>query len=346
MAITSKPFGVTKKGENVTAYTITNKQGAYITLLDFGAILQTVCVPDKNGVLTDVALGLDTVEKYEGDGNGFGATVGRIANRIAGGTFELNGVRYYLEKNENGVNNLHSGPNAYHKRMWAAACDGDNKVVFSIVSPDGDQGYPGKFEISVSYTFTDDNEIIIEYDGIADADTAVNMTNHSYWNLNGHANGFVYDHELQILADSFIPVNENSIPVGYTSYVEGTVFDFRLPKAIGEDIDANVRQLRQTGGFDHLWVLNGEGYRKACCARGNISGIKLTVFTDQYGVQFYAGNFIAGPTGKDGASYEPRSGFSLETQKCSEALNQDAFAPIILRAGERYQTKTSFMLSV
>ena len=346
MSITSKAFGATVKGENVTAYTITNKQGAYITLLDFGAILQAVCVPDKNGVLTDVLLGLDTVKKYEGDGNAFGATIGRVANRIAGGTFELNGVRYQLETNENGINSLHSGPDGYHKRVWQTAFEGDNKVVFSICSPDGDQGYPGKFEISVSYTFTDDNEIIINYDGVSDADTPVNMTNHSYWNLNGHANGFIYDHDLQIHADSFVPVNENSIPVGYTSIVEGTVFDFRLAKAIGADIDANVLQLRQTGGFDHLWLLNGEGYREVANAKGNISGITLKVFSDQYGIQFYAGNFIAGPDGKDGAHYEPRSGFALETQKCSESLNQDAFPSIILRAGEKYHTRTAFVLGV
>ena len=346
MSITSKAFGATVKGENVTAYTITNKQGAYITLLDFGAILQAVCVPDKNGVLTDVLLGLDTVEKYEGDGNAFGATIGRVANRIAGGTFELNGVRYQLETNENGINSLHSGPDGYHKRVWKADFEGDNKVVFSICSPDGDQGYPGQFEISVSYTFTDDNEIIIDYDGVSDADTPVNMTNHSYWNLNGHMSGFIYDHDLQIHADSFVPVNGNSIPVGYTSVVEGTVFDFRLAKAIGEDIDANVLQLRQTGGFDHLWLLNGEGYREVANAKGNISGITLKVFSDQYGIQFYAGNFIGGPDGKDGAHYEPRSGFALETQMCSESVNQDAFPSIILRAGEKYHTRTAFVLGV
>ena len=346
MSITSKPFGATVKGENVTAYTITNKHGAYVTLLDFGAILQAVCVPDKNGAMTDVMLGLDTVEKYEGDANAFGATIGRVANRIAGGTFELNGVRYQLNKNENGITSLHSGPDGYHKRVWSAECAGENKVVFSLCSPDGDQGYPGKFDVSVSYTFTDDNEIIIDYDGIADAVTPVNMTNHSYWNLNGHANGFVYDHDLQIYADSFFPVDDKSIQVGYTSFVEGTVFDFRLAKSIGEDIDANVLQLRQTGGFDHLWLPNGEGYREVANAKGNISGITLKVFSDQYGIQFYAGNFIGGPNGKDGVHYEPRSGFALETQKCSEAVNQEAFPSIILKAGEKYHTRTAFVLGV
>lgn len=346
MSITSKAFGVTKKGENVTAYTITNKQGAYITLLDFGAILQAVCVPDKNGVLTDVLLGLDTVEKYEGDSNAFGATIGRVANRIGDGTFELNGVRYNLDKNENGITTLHSGFSGYHKRVWAAACEGENKVVFSIESPDGDQGFPGKFCVSVSYTFTDDNEIIIDYDGVSDTDTVVNMTNHSYWNLNGHACGFIYDHDLQIFADSFVPVNDKSLPVGYTSVVEGTVFDFRLTKPIGENINANVLQLRQTGGYDHLWVLNGEGYREVANAKGNISGITLKVFSDQYGIQFYAGNFIGGPAGKDGAQYEPRSGFALETQLCSDAVNQDAFPSITLKAGEPYRTRTAFVLGI
>ncbi len=343
MKIESSLFGQTKDGRQVTAYTIRNSSGAYIRVIDFGAILVDVVVPDRDGKLTDVCLGYDNVADYELNPPYFGATIGRNGNRIEGGAFNLGGVDYQLALNENDRNNLHSGPDGYNFRLWEGVpCEEDGSVAFSLLSPDGDQGFPGTLKITVTYSFTENNEVVIRYDGRSDADTVINMTNHSYFNLDGHGAGTIMEHELMINADGYTPVDEFSIPYGTVESVEGTPFDFREMKMIGRDAYAEDEQLKHTGGYDHNFALNGAGMRKAAEAKSSKSGITMTVNTDQPGLQFYAGNFISGPSGKGGAEYRPRDGFALETQHFPNSVNVLAFESPKVDAGEEYLTVTSY----
>jgi aldose 1-epimerase len=347
MKIESSLFGETREGRKVTAYTVTNSSGASMTVLDFGAVLQSVIVPDRNGTLTDVALGYDRVEDYEVNPPHFGATIGRNGNRIEGASFNLNGQDYQLELNENGKNNLHSGPDGYEFRMWDAKVNEANGCVsFHILSPDGDQGFPGNFNVTVTYMLTEDNKVKIHYEGSSDADTIANMTNHSYFNLNGEGSGTIMNHTLQIDADGYTPVDEYSIPYGTVDSVAGTPFDFRRGKTIAQDADVKDEQLEHTGGYDHNFALNGSGLRNVACAIGDLSGIKMTVMTDQPGIQFYAGNFISGPVGKKGHAYGRHEGFALETQHFPNSVNVLAFDSPKLEAGETYSITTCYTFSV
>lgn len=347
MKIESSSFGTTKDGSLVTAWKISNDRGSYIRVIDFGAILVDVVVPDKDGNLRDVALGYDNIEAYEENPPYFGATIGRCGNRIESGEFNLGGVDYQLALNENGRNSLHSGPDGYHNRMWKGTADEANGCVsFTIVSPDGDQGFPGCLNMKVTYQLTEDNCVSIRYDGKCDADTVVNMTNHSYFNLDGEGAGSIMEHELQIDAEGFTPVDEYSIPYGTVEPVEGTPFDFRKMKMIGRDAYSNDEQLAHTGGYDHNFALNGTGFRCVASARSDKSGITMNVLTDQPGLQFYAGNFISGPKGKGGKEYRPRDGFALETQHFPNSVNVLAFESPKLSAGEDYCTVTSYEFGV
>ena len=335
---------MTKDGKEVHKYFIANEQGANLEVIDYGAILVSVCVPDNTGLLRDVVLGYDRLEDYEENPNFFGATIGRSCNRIANGRFEINSVTYQMDQNEN-ENNLHSGKNGFEKRIWNVdEADGDH-VVFSLLSPDGDEGFPGEFKISVTYTLTEENEVKIHYSGICDKDTVANMTNHSYFNLGGHDSGLVLDQILQINADSFTPVADSkSIPTGEIAPVKGTPMDFTDEKPIGRDMEADFEQLVFTGGYDHNYVLNNQNgtVRLAAKAKCEESGIGLEVYTDTPGVQFYAGNFISGSAGKDGVSYEPRTGFCLETQYYPNSINEPGFPSPILKKGDQYETTTIY----
>ncbi len=347
MKITSSEFGTTKDGQQVIAYTITNSKGSSITMIDYGAILKDIIVPDRDGRLVDVALGYDRVENYEVNPPHFGATIGRNGNRIEGGSFTLNGTDYQLAQNENDRNNLHSGPDGYEFRMWEAQTNEANGcVTFSIVSPDGDQGFPGELRIAVTYMLTEENKVKIHYEGVCDRDTIVNMTNHSYFNLDGESAGSIMDHILMIDADCFTPVDEYSIPYGTLESVEGTPFDFREPKKIGRDAGAESEQLEHTGGYDHNFALNGEGLRVVAKAVSEKTGITMTVMTDLPGVQFYAGNFISGPAGKGGHEYGKREGFCLETQYFPNSVNVLAFESPKLEAGEHYSTTTCYTFGI
>lgn len=343
MKIESSSFGTTKDGSQVTAYTVTNHQGAYITVIDYGAVLQSIGMPDAEGKIIDVALGYDNVASYEVNPPHFGATIGRNGNRIEEGAFSLDGVDYQLEKNEKGRNNLHSGPDGYEFRMWEARADEANGCVsFSIVSPDGDQGFPGEFRVTVTYMLTEENKVKIHYEGTADRSTVANMTNHSYFNLNGHNSGSILEHTLQINADGYVPVDENSIPYGTVESVEGTPFDFRKPKKIGQDAEAASEQLAHTGGYDHNFALNGSGLREVASAKGDVSGITMKVLTDLPGMQFYTGNFISGPQGKGGTDYHVHDGFCLETQYFPNSINVLAFESPKLPEGTAYSTTTCY----
>ncbi len=337
-------FGTTPDGEKVSLYTLKNNRGASISVSDFGALLVRVCVPDREETLRDVVLGYDDIDEYISGSGCFGAVIGRCGNRTANARFQLNGITYHLTQNENG-NNLHSGPDSYDKRMWTVSEAADQEVSFELISPDKDQGFPGCLKLTVTYSLTDDNCVKIHYQGICDQDTVVNMTNHSYFNLNGADSGTtVEDHLLKIYADTYTPVaDSSSIPTGEIISVRGTPFDFTERKQIGQDIRAKSDQLRYTGGYDHNFILRqGEGIREMAEAFSEKSGIRMLAYTDCPAVQFYTGNSIGNKKGKRGAVYKDLSGFCLESQYCPNAVNTPAFLSPVVKAGDRYDSLTAY----
>lgn len=347
MSVEKQSFGTTKKGEAISLYTVTNKNGMVMKVTDFGAILVSVLVPDKNGVLTDVVLGYDHGEDYQVNSPHFGATIGRNGNRIKDASFVLNGKKIQLTPNEKG-NSLHSGPDGFEFMMWEAETK-EQAVAFRHHSPDGEQGFPGNFDVTVTYTLTDDNSVEIHYEGISDQDTVANMTNHSYFNLGGHDSGNVYEQTIQLNATTYTSVSDSkSIPTGELAPVAGTPMDFTEPKAIGKEIDADFEQLQMTGGYDHNFVLDKpEGafdwMAKAYCEK---TGIAMEAYTDCPAVQFYAANFLNNEKGKNGAVYDKRHAFCLESQYCPNAVNDTHFAQPFLKAGEKYDTKTVYRFLV
>ena len=310
---------------------------------DFGAILVKLIVPNKDGEKADVVLGFDHLEQYEENPNFFGSTVGRSANRIGGAAFQIDGVTYHLTANEN-ENNLHSDfYHGFHKVLWNADMkDGENAVVFSYNSPDGENGFPGNLKISVTYTLKNDNSLQISYDGISDKKTIINMTNHSYFNLAGHDAGSICDEKMMIDADAFTETDAELIPTGTVIPVEGTPMDFREGKKVAKEIGADYKPLKLAGGYDHNWVLNGSGFRKVASAESEETGIKMEVYTDLPGIQFYSGNFLAGAKGKEGAVYGKGCGICFETQYFPDAIHKDNFESPITKAGEVYDTTTTY----
>ena len=332
----------TRSFGNATMYTFENKNGMVMEVTDFGAVLYSLMVPDKDGNLVDVNLGYATPEAYAKETSGFGATIGRNGNRIGKAKFTLNGKVYELAQNNNG-NNLHSGHDYYQHRMWTVKETTENSIVFSLHSPDGDQGFPGNFDVDVTYTLTDDNELKIDYDGMADADTVINMTNHSYFNLNGHASGNILEHELWVDADAFTATDDKLIPTGEIRSVEGSPMDFRVKKLVGRDIDADYDALNYAGGYDHNWCLNNNGeFKKVIEISSDLSGITMEVYTDLPGVQIYAGNFLVSEPGKSGATYKKRQGICFETQHYPDAINHDNFPSPVVKKGEAYRTTTVY----
>ena len=339
-------FGITSTGQEASKYTIKNASGAQIVVTDFGASLVSVIVPDEQGNMIDVVLGYDEVAPYETNSNYFGATVGRNCNRTKGAAYKINGVTYHMEKNEN-ENNLHSGSTSYARRIWQVKEFATNFITFTILSPDGDGGFPGNFYIDLTYTLTDDNQVKLHYDGVCDQDTIANLTNHSYFNLSGHDSGSVMNHTLMIDADAFTPVEDSkSITTGEITPVEGTPMDFRTEKEIGKEIDADYDQLIYTKGYDHNYVLNKQdsGIRLFARAKSPVTGIVMEAYTDAPGVQFYAGNYIGGPVGKNGASYDIRHGFCLETQYYPNSANFAHFPSPVLPKGKKYDTTTIYKI--
>lgn len=333
----------TRSFGNATMYTFENKNGMVMEVTDFGATLYSLIVPDKDENPIDVVLGYDSTEEYMGpSGTGFGATIGRNGNRIGKAEFTLNGKTYQLDKNNNG-NNLHSGLDYYHYRMWTVKETTENSITLSLHSPDGDQGFPGNFGVDVTYTLTDDNELKIDYNGVSDADTVINMTNHSYFNLNGHASGNILEHELWVDADAFTATDDKLIPTGEIRLVEGSPMDFRVKKLVGRDIDADYDALNYAGGYDHNWCLNNNGeFKKVIEISSDLSGITMEVYTDLPGVQIYAGNFLVSEPGKSGATYKKRQGICFETQHYPDAINHDNFPSPIVKKGEVYKTTTVY----
>ena len=338
-----RSFGTGKNGEAATLYTFENKNGMVMEVSDFGATLYSLIVPDKDNNPCDVVLGYDSPDGYMGpSGTGFGATIGRNGNRIGKARFVLNGKTYELDKNNNG-NNLHSGLDYYHYRMWEVKETTENSITFSIHSPDGDQGYPGTFDVDVTYTLTEDNALQIDYHGVPQADTIVNMTNHSYFNLNGHASGNILEQEVWVDADAFTATDVELIPTGEIVPVEGTPMDFRVKKKIGRDIGENYEALVFGGGYDHNWCLNNNGkFAKVIEMSSDVSGITMEVYTDLPGVQIYSGNYLGEEKGKDGIVYHQRQGICFETQHYPDAINHDNFPSPVVKAGEEYRTRTVY----
>ena len=351
MSVTIREFGERMTGEKVNIYHLENKSGAFAEVTQFGAILVKLCVPDKNGILTDVVLGYDDLDGYEVNSCFFGATIGRNGNRIADAKLFLDGKEIVLPQNEN-ENNLHSGPDGFEKKVWKEedVSQEKNSVTFSYLSPDGEKGFPGEFRVSVRYEFTDENELKIRYTGICDEDTVANLTNHSYFNLSGEGSGSILDQNLKIMASRYTPVKDNkAIPTGEYAPVEGTPMDFTSYKVIGKDIEEPFDQLLFTGGFDHNYVV--DNYAKGnmhpiASAYSDQTGIVMTVSTDCPCVQFYAGNFIKQENGKNGHVYGKRDGFCLETQVEPNAVNEETFHSPVLKAGDHYNSNTAYRFSV
>lgn len=339
MAVSSRPFGHTAAGAAVTACTLKNKNGMTVTVLDYGATVQALTVPNGQRGFTDVALGYDTVGEYERSGDYLGATIGRVGNRIGGARFSLNGTEHVLAKND-GENHLHGGIKGFDKVMWQVQAK-ENALVCSYLSPDGEEGYPGNLQVTVTFSLSDDNALSIAYEAVSDRDTPVNMTNHTYFNLNG--GGSVLDHELQIFAERFCENDAGCLPTGRLLEVAGTPFDFRRAKTIGRDIGADCEQLRRGKGYDHNYVLSG---KKAAVLYSAGSGIEMTVETDLPGMQLYAAGGLTDRTGKGGAPIVNRGAACLETQLYPNGMDCWGFPSPILRAGQKMHTETVYRFAV
>ena len=344
MSVQVKEFGKTADGRTVNVYRITNASGAWVEVLDYGCTLRSICVPDREGSLVDVCLGYDTVAEYEANDGYLGAFVGRHANRIGKGIFDLNGKTYNLAIN-NGPNHLHGGLVGFDKKVWSTAVASD-RLIFTYVSPDGEEGYPGTLSLSLTYSFDDNNVLSLTYDAESDADTVINLTNHCYFNLNGHDAGSATDLFLQVHADSFTENDGDCLPTGKILSVERTPFDFRSPKPIAWDIGADDPNLKNGSGYDHNFVLRGEGLRDVAVLSSKATGISMTTRTTQPGVQVYTANFLTDRAGKGGVRYDYRHGVCLETQHFPDAVHHENFPSAILKKGELYHQVTEYVFSV
>lgn len=334
---------------SIKEFTLVNSKGMEVRLTNYGARITAIKVPDRNGKMTDVVLGHNSADEYINaeDRPYLGCVVGRYGNRIAKGKFTLDGKEYELATN-NGENHLHGGYIGYDKQVWCAKAEGDDTVVFTFKSHDGEEGYPGNLDITVTYTLTDENEVKIAYLATTDKSTPVNLTNHSYFNLAGEGNGTILDHELMLNADTFTPIDKGLIPTGEFRPVKDTPFDFTKAKPIGRDIEQKNIQLEYGNGYDHNFVLNkGKGgMTLVATVYEPGSGRFMEVFSEEPGVQFYCGNFLSGNvTGKSGRKYPFRGGLCLETQHFPDSPNQKNFPSTILKPGEKYQTATVYKFS-
>lgn len=336
-----RPFGTTRDGRAVDEVILDN--GALrCSILTCGAALRGLIVPGREGPV-DVVLGFDTMEDYENQDKFMGAIVGRYANRIAGGRFSLEGQKYQLACND-GENHLHGGPAGFFSKVWKAEPRGESGVTFSCESGDMEEGYPGRLRVSVTYRL-EKSSLVLEYRAVTDRTTLCNLTNHAYFNLNGHGAGEAMDQLLTLCADRYTPVGPGSIPTGELAPVAGTPMDFRTPHVIGERIDQPFRQLTLCGGYDHNWVVNGEPdvLRPAARLESRSTGLCMEVETTLPGIQFYSGNYMAGcPAGKGGAQYGHRDAVCLETQFFPDTPNHLNFPQCVLRPGQVWSHETVF----
>jgi aldose 1-epimerase len=334
MSITKRLFGTLSDGTEIFSWTLTNERGLQAEVLDYGVIIRSIMVPDAEGNPVDVVLGYNSLEEYVRDGCYLGAVVGRCANRIRGASFELNGKTYALCAN-NGANHLHGGKIGFNKCVWSARQVAET-VEFSRLSPDGEEGYPGNLQVKVTIGWEGDT-LILRYEAQTDQDTIVNLTNHSYFNLNGKRK--INDHLLQIQADSYTVNGRDGIPTGEVASVEGTAMDFRTPKPIGRDAKKKEPCVDFFRGYDSNFVVSGHPIATAV---GNRTGIKLVVDTDLPGVQLYTANALVPSKGKNRRRYGFRSAFCLETQHFPDSIHHPEWPTCILRAGEKFHSFTTF----
>jgi aldose 1-epimerase len=347
LEVRKESFGKTGDGRPVDLYTLTNSRGLVVRAINYGGIIVSLRVPDKAGNLGDIVLGYDNVEGYLKNPAYFGAIVGRYANRIANAAFTLDGVKYNLTKND-GPNSLHGGANGFNKQLWEAKefkNDQGVGVGFSYLSKDGEEGYPGNLKVNVSYTLTDENKLILDYEATTDKATPLNLSQHTYFNLAGEGNGDVLGHHVMLNADRFTPVDKTLIPAGDSRPVQGTPMDFTRPTAIGARINQDYDQLVLGHGYDHNWLIKrkDDSLVRAALVHEPTSGRILEVLTTQPGVQFYSGNFLDGTiTGKHGHVYKQHYGFCLETQHFPDSPNHPDFPSTILRRGQTFHSRTVF----
>lgn len=343
MSIVKSIFGTLPEGE-VYTYRLDNVNGLSAEIITLGGIVKKI---EFNGV--DVVLGHDDVREYRDDPTYFGALIGRNSNRIADGEFELFGKKYTLAKNDNGICNLHGGNKGFSYKIWdATACDGEEpSLILTAFSPDGEEGFPGRVDVKVTYTLTKENSLKIHYEGTADKDTVLNMTNHSYFNLNGHESGDIKGHKLKLDCDFYTPNNKFVMPTGEIKSVKNSPFDFTEPKAIGIGFENPDEQFELIGGYDHNFVINGTGYRKFAEAEGEKTHIVMEGYTDRPGVQLYTSNSLEdGTSGKNGVKYNRFGGFCLETQVFPDAVHFPHFPSAVLKKGEKYETVTEYKFSI
>lgn len=349
--LTSNPFGRTPDDQAIEIITLRNSKKTEIRFMTYGGIVLSIKTADRSGAIDDIALGYDTAEPYFKNSTYFGCLVGRYCNRIAKGTFTLDGKTYALPAN-NGVNSLHGGTRGFDQYLWKAdafqRADGVGAVL-TMTSPDGDQGYPGEVKAKVTYTLTDANEFKVAYEATTSKTTVINLTQHTYFNLAGSKANDILGHIMMINADRYTPVDDTLIPTGELAKVEGTPFDFRNETVIGARIDAKNEQIARGKGYDHNWVLNrtGAGLEHAAHVIEPTTGRMLEITTTEPGIQFYSGNFLDGTIkGKGGKVYVHRGGFCLETQHYPDSPNQPAFPTTTLKPGETYRSETVFKFGV
>lgn len=346
-AVKIEEWGKTPAGETVKLYTLSDAS-VRVRLTEYGARIVSVDAPDRRGQTSDVVLGYNDLEQYVSDPKDyFGATIGRVGNRIAKGSFSLSGTEYHVPLNNNG-NALHGGTVGFSNKVWRGSAEGHNKVEFTLISPDGDMGFPGILTVHVRYTLMS-ALLRIDYEAKTTKSTVVNLTNHTYFNLAGEASGNILGQRLHIAADRITPIDATLIPTGSLDAVANTPFDFRKLTAIGDRIDEDSEQLQRAGGYDHNYVLNGEPgmLRKAAFVIDPASGRTLTVLTSEPGLQFYSGNFLSGTSkGYSGTAYQKHAGFCLETQHFPDSPNHANFPSTVLKPGATLRSTTELVFGI
>ena len=336
-------------GKQTHLFALKNDAGMEVCITNYGGVIVSVMVPDKDGTMQDVVLGFDNIDDYINVDNNFGATIGRYGNRIANGKITVDGVEYDLPQNNFG-HTLHGGDNGFNKQVFDVIKSNDHSIEMTYLSKDGEEGFPGNLTTKVTMTLTDDNAIDIQYEAQTDKETVVNLTNHSYFNLSGNPENTILDDLLTINADGFTPVDTTFMTTGEIATVEGTDMDFRTATAIGKRIDNyEYDQLKNGDGYDHNWVLNTEGKISEIAASvyNKETGIELDVYTDEPGLQVYTGNFLDGTiTGKEGIVYDKRTAICLETQKYPDSPNKTDWPSPYLKPGENYTSRCIYKFSV
>ena len=346
--ITVESFGTLDDGKAVQLFRLKNRSGMTVEIIDLGGIIVSLEVADVEGVFADVTTGFDIPQTYVEGAGYMGAIIGRYANRISDGKFSVDGVQYSLAQN-NGDNSIHGGLAGFDKKIWNAEYVtnlNEVRLILTTFSSDGEEGYPGRVDATVIYTLNDKNQLVIDYSAFTDKPTVINLTNHAYFNLDGHGAGSILNHEITIHADHYTPVDSESIPTGVIEDVSGTPLDFRIAKTIGEHIESSHQQIQFGSGLDHNFLINQanpEALTLAAEVYSPASGRVMNVYTDQPGVQFYTGNFLNGSLiGKGGAVYDSRQAFCLETQHFPDSPNRPNFPSTVLRPGERLEKRTIF----